>query len=573
MKKHSIIVIIMLFSIFPITASAWPLAGQSGDYLNYYEECDAVCGTVAANSDEYILRSALGRVFNQGAASVGYSLHQGMYFNVFRDLLPPGPVTIMTATSRLDGNVDLAWNSVTDEENEVLGYRVYCTYYYGPQPFPTRLVDARDNTGNAYLDTTDLLAGIQYYYEVRAIDAALNEPQAGNKRELIEVVSQPYSITDLSAFSKPGGDIYLEWSAISGRDYYNVYRSVTYGVKGGMISVGGGITEPNYLDAKTNLEGGNRYFYVVQAVVTGQEETKGNNQASAVSDQGGPNAPVISSDTHPVQGQPYPNPNPSFQWIPSADPGLSLAVKGYYVKLSNSGTLGTPVTGEGWEFITGIYKAYQTMANGNWYFHCRAEDQAGNLGDEAVYQIQIMATGIIQGTVIDPAVGTGLSGVVGEAWLGGKKQGYAHTAADGTYQISGVPFGSYTIRFNRFGYRPLERKAVVLDMGSTPLTVNVDFVSEPMLEENRAVAYPNPAGGSEIRIIYYCEENSEVIIEIYNVSGEMAGKIRENKPAGYQYSSWPLGPVARGIYIFRIRLRGESGKSRILKTGKFSVVK
>ncbi|MCK5218307.1 hypothetical protein KAR10_02220 [bacterium] len=129
MKKHTII-FILLYTILPFTSSAWPLAGQSGDYLNYYEECDAVCGTVAAISDEYILRSAMGRVFNQAAASAGYSIHQGMYFNVFRDLLPPGPVTIMTATSRLDGNVDLAWNSVTDEENEVLGYRVYCTYYW-----------------------------------------------------------------------------------------------------------------------------------------------------------------------------------------------------------------------------------------------------------------------------------------------------------------------------------------------------------------------------------------------------------------------------------------------------------
>ncbi len=572
MKKHTII-FVLLYSIIPITASAWPLAGQSGDYLNYFEECDAGCGTTAANSDEYILRSAMGRVFNQGTDSAGYFIHQGMYFNVFRDLLPPDPVTIMTAVPRPDGNVDLAWNSVTDEENEVLGYRVYCTYYYGPQPYQTRRVDAWDNMGNAYLDNSDLLAGIQYYYEVRAIDAALNEAQNGNKREALAVVSQPSSITDLSAFSKPGGDIYLEWSAIPGRDYYKIYRSVTYGVKGGIIPLGKGIIEPNYLDAKTNLEGGKRYFYVVQAVVADQEENKGNNQASAVSDQGGPNAPVISSDTHPIQGQPYPNPEPSFRWLPSADPGLSLEVKGYYVKLDNSGTLGTPVTGGEWQFTTGIYKTYQAVANGTWYFHCLAEDQAGNLGDEAVYQLQIMATGIIQGTVIDPATGTGLSGVVVEAWLAGKKQGDSQTSADGTYLISGAPFGTYTVRFNRFGYCPLEHKAVDLDMGSTPITVNADFVSEPVLEKNRAAAYPNPAGGSEVRFIYYCEENSKVVIEIYNVTAEIVGKITEDKLAGHQYSSWPLGPVARGIYVFRVVLQGESGKRRILKTGKFSVVK
>lgn len=573
-KNISVFIIILLFAFPAVLEASWPLTSGSGDYLNYYEPFDAgrTNTTTASVNVNYDLRGAIGPVMNLGTNSTAYALRQGMYFDVYRDLLPPEPVNVMSALAQADGTVDLTWNVVTDLENQVWGYRVYRIYYYGLQKFETRLVEAWDNTGTAYTDDSDLLAGVQYYYEVRPIDGALNENQ-NNRQLVVEVISQPHSITDLAADSLPGGDIALSWSAVSGAEYYSIYRSLTYGAKGDKISLDGDITLPNYLDVKTNLNAGQRYFYVAQAVVSSVEETKGNNQASAVSDQGGPNAPLIRSDTHPVQGQSYADPHPDFYWIRSADPGLNQDLSGYYVKLDNSSTTGAATAGPDWEFVSATEKSYPGVDNGTWYFHCMGVDQAGNLGAEAIYQIRILAFGTIRGAIREAGSNQGLPGMVVEAWYDGIRRGVGNTSVDGSYQIDALPFGAYTIRVNRFGSRPLEKHNVVLNIDTHPVTADMHFQSEPIIAQDKTTAYPNPAGGSEVRFIYCCDGISEVTIEIYNVAGEMVGRIRETKPAGYQYSTWPLNAVARGVYLFRVSLKGSDGKRRVLATKKFSVIK
>ncbi|MCK5242790.1 carboxypeptidase regulatory-like domain-containing protein [bacterium] len=402
---------------------------------------------------------------------------------------------------------------------------------------------------------------------------AYNEQITGNKRMAVIVSAQIHSITDLTATSEPGGDIALSWSAIPGSEHYNIYRSVTFGVKGEKISLAGDTVQPDYVDDKGNLIGGKRYFYVAQAVVGGIEESRGNYQASAVSDQGGPNAPIILSSTHPKAGQPYAHANPSFYWVHSGDSGQSQSVAGYYVKLDKNAVLNTLVSESGWEYVTTAQKSYTLVGNGIWYFHCVARDQSGNPGTEAVYQIQIIMSGAIQGIVTTVVTGFGLSGVVVEAWRNGQKQQETITVAQGTYQITELPFATYQLRFNYFGYYPQVIEAVELDLESSPKTIDVVFDTKPVIAAEKSAAYPNPATGPEVRFIYFCEESSKVIIEIYNVVGERIAKIRDNKPSGYQYSILPLNKISRGVYLYRVIIQTQSGKRTILQTEKFSVVK
>jgi hypothetical protein len=549
-------------------SSAFPI--ETTTYTFYPEAFDA--GRRSGDTANYAYQSVIGSGIPPLTGSGdNYKQHQGVYFNVYCDVLPPTAVTNLAALSRTDGNVDLAWVQAADEESGVWGYRVYRYYFYGPEKYSNCVTEANINTPAAYQDQSDLLYGFQYIYEVRAVDYALNEQPSGNNQQIIQVVKQQNSIIDLKATSYPGGDIKLNWSAISGASYYRIYRSLVYGQKGSALSTGTSVTLPEYLDIKNNLEAGHRYYYVAQAVVTGIECTKGNNQASAISDQGGPNAPIIKSNTHPIEGQAYPNANPAFRWIRSADPGVNQDLAGYYIMLSASGTTGTAITEAGWEYISTVEKTYSAIANGTWYFHCRGKDVSGNLGAEAIYCAAILASGEIRGQVTDATSGQGLTGIL-QAWQTGQKKAEVKTREDRTYTLSNLPFGSYQLKFNRFGYMPILVETA-LSMNNTPLTINITSNSQAVIGTNEAAAYPSPATGAEVRMVYYCDEPSEVKIEIYNVSGQMVAEIKENKAAGYQYSVWPIQAVSRGVYIFRAIIRGNSGQTKITPIKKFSILK
>jgi len=559
--------------LLPSLALAWPTTSTS--YQNYHEDFDAGRANTPSASGDYILQNSIGTVWASETSSDAYTFHQGVYFNIYRDLFPPQAVTTMNAVPRSDGNVELTWSQVQDQESGVWGYRVYRSYYYGRDAISTRVVDAPQNTMSAFTDTDDLLSGIQYFYEVRPLDRAFNEQGEGNKRQMIAVTVQPYSITTTAAVSEPGGDIRLTWMPITAPGStisYKIYRSVSSGARGVTIAASGGEVQTEYLDGKNSLSGGVRYFYVVQAVVDEAETVKGNNQSSAVSDKGGPNAPVVRSETHPVQALPYPNADPVFRWLRSADPGQNLDVSGYYVKIDGDATTGEAVSGPGWRWVTATSQGYQGLSNGTWYFHCRARDVSGNLGAEAVYCVAVQATGTVQGQVTAAVGGTPMAGVTVEAWLNGQRQAAAATAADGAYRMDNLPYGSYVLQCNRFGYKPVTRSGIILNLEASPVTANVSFTSEAVIGRESAAAYPNPAGGNEVRMVYYCDGPAQVTIEIYNAAGNRVAEIQDNKPAGYQYSIWPLQNVARGVYLFRVTMQTADGK-KILPPRKFSIIK
>lgn len=74
------------------------------------------------------------------------------------------------------------------------------------------------------------------------------------------------------------GQVTINWLAVSGANYYNIYWSTTSGVtpaNGTLISVAGGSFTPSY--TQTGLTNGTTYYYVVTAV--------NNNGESAASTQ------------------------------------------------------------------------------------------------------------------------------------------------------------------------------------------------------------------------------------------------------------------------------------------------
>ncbi len=96
----------------------------------------------------------------------------------------------------------------------------------------------------------------------------------------------------------------------------------------------------------------------------------------------GPEAPAISSATHPVQTAWYNNNDPVFTWI---TPTSAVPVVGYSYILDQNATT-TPDTQPD---TAGRTAAFTDIADGTWYFHVRATDEAGNWGPAAHYRINI----------------------------------------------------------------------------------------------------------------------------------------------------------------------------------------
>jgi len=205
MWKIKEIFIVWILLTLPVLAFGGAYSSVSKNFTLTDEEPDGGRTNITSASGNYSLKDACDPVYNQGTTSTAHTINQGTYFNIYRDLLPPYPVTFLNSSVRPDHNVVLTWNAVADQENQVWGYRIYRSYYYGPDKFETRIVDAPQNTVTVYADVYDQLYGIQYFYEIRAVDGALNEQSAGNKILSFAPVKQANSVIDLTAVSKAGG--------------------------------------------------------------------------------------------------------------------------------------------------------------------------------------------------------------------------------------------------------------------------------------------------------------------------------------------------------------------------------
>ena len=102
-------------------------------------------------------------------------------------------------------------------------------------------------------------------------------------------------------------------------------------------------------------------------------------------DAADPPAPVISSPTHPDENTWYSNNDPSFTW---ATPSDTSGIACYSYTLDHSATTTPDTTCD----TTGNSKSYTDIADGIWYFHVRAKDNAGNWGGADHYRVKIDTT-------------------------------------------------------------------------------------------------------------------------------------------------------------------------------------
>ncbi|OQY15000.1 MAG: hypothetical protein B6I33_01660, partial [Propionibacterium sp. 4572_24] len=114
-----------------------------------------------------------------------------------------------------------------------------------------------------------------------------------------------------------------------------------------------------------------------------EESTHGANSFTYASE--GPGAPVVSSDSHPLETNWYNDDAPEFEWtIPSS----VAPIVGYsYILDQNAGT-----TPDAVEDTTGTSASYTNVDDGTWWFHVRALDDANNWGPAGHYRVNIDTT-------------------------------------------------------------------------------------------------------------------------------------------------------------------------------------
>jgi hypothetical protein len=93
-------------------------------------------------------------------------------------------------------------------------------------------------------------------------------------------------------------------------------------------------------------------------------------------------APVISSPTHPGEDEWYTNNDPSFVWTTPSD---TSGIASYSYIFDQSATTTPDTTCE----PAGNSRSYTDVADGIWYFHVRAKDNAGNWGGADHYRVKI----------------------------------------------------------------------------------------------------------------------------------------------------------------------------------------
>ncbi|UCE20052.1 MAG: putative Ig domain-containing protein [Gemmatimonadota bacterium] len=116
-------------------------------------------------------------------------------------------------------------------------------------------------------------------------------------------------------------------------------------------------------------------------------------QIALSDDSDPPGAPLIQSATHSFDSAWYSDPDPVFTLTQPEDPS---GIAGYSYLLDEHAETVPDNSVDG----TGTTVAYVSIQDGKWYFHCRAQDGAGNWGETNHYRIQIDTTPPAGGTIL-----------------------------------------------------------------------------------------------------------------------------------------------------------------------------
>lgn len=118
--------------------------------------------------------------------------------------------------------------------------------------------------------------------------------------------------------------------------------------------------------------------------------------------------------------------------------------------------------------------------------------------------------------------------------------------------------------------RALAQAQVTMDANTV---VSVQYSGPNPPPAGKSFAFPSPARKGKVSFVYNMASPGKARIRVYNDNGDYAAGLDEQKPGGAQKSEMQLGGFAPGVYLYKIVLTYDSGKTESLETQKFTVIK
>jgi len=90
---------------------------------------------------------------------------------------------------------------------------------------------------------------------------------------------------------------------------------------------------------------------------------------------------------------------------------------------------------------------------------------------------------------------------------------------------------------------------------------NINIINS-FLPKDRSYNYPNPVYGTTTNIRYFVNEDSNINIKIFDISGELVAELNNTAKGGFDNETiWNVSNIQSGIYLARIEAVGNSGKT------------
>ncbi len=225
--------------------------------------------------------------------------------------------------------------------------------------------------------------------------------------------------------------------------------------------------------------------------------------------------------------------------------GTTVSNKVYFAPINANGSLGT------WTMTTALPDSLHGIAG---YVSGDSITITGGAG-------ATITTSAIYRAKFQPSGGVGTWTYVGDLPVPAAQHEIVKTAAK-VYTLGGENHISGYL--NRVAFNPPNPNAVV--DGNSRQTPPRDF----LISQN----YPNPFNPSTT-IDYQLPTNSHVTLKVYDVLGrEVATVINEIQEAGHKSVKFDAGPLASGIYFYRLSVRTPSGQAgHLVATRKLMVIK
>lgn len=235
---------------FPLGSYYW------ANHIGIYE--DAGHAHTVALGGTYYPVAADGSV-GEGITEITLSPGEGAILLASQEAAidPPGSTETGNATPG-SGKITLTWGGATEGTYSILGYAIYrSTTAGGQSDVPLATTDA--NT--FFFEDTQVLAGVTYYYKVRAFD--ISEPPLWGDYSL-EKHAAPFPLAPTGVEADvANGIVTLSWLAATGAATYAIYRANTSGGYSPVPLAVVPSTELSYEDAQ--VVPGRSYYYVVNA--------------------------------------------------------------------------------------------------------------------------------------------------------------------------------------------------------------------------------------------------------------------------------------------------------------------